>query len=98
MLASMVIPQFQPQPQLFICGQSYKQFMLVNYHSRVIPDLKTPHITTLESYITIIKCFIILTTDLFGLFSRSPFTIHVWYQFHYINRVRAINLDTMDGH
>ena len=44
------------------CGQSYKQFTLVNYNSRVVPDLKTPHITTLESYITIVKCFIILTT------------------------------------
>ena len=32
-----------------ICGQSYKQFMLVNYDSRVVPDLKTPHITTLGS-------------------------------------------------
>ena len=24
------------------CGQSYKQFKLVNYDSRVVPDLKTP--------------------------------------------------------
>ena len=31
------------------CGQSYKQFMLINYDSRVIPDLKTLHITTLGS-------------------------------------------------
>ena len=30
-------------------GQSYKQFTIVNYDSRVIPDLKTPHITTLWS-------------------------------------------------
>ena len=44
-------------------GQSYKHFTLVNYDFRVIPDLKTPHIMTLESYITIVKCFIILTTD-----------------------------------
>ena len=29
--------------------QSYKQFTLVNYDSRVIPDLKIPHITTLGS-------------------------------------------------
>ena len=32
-----------------ISGQSYKQFTLVNYDSRVVPDLKTPHITTLGS-------------------------------------------------
>ena len=32
-----------------ISGQSYKHFMLVNYDSRVKPDLKIPHITTLES-------------------------------------------------
>ena len=30
-------------------GQSYKHFTLVNYNSRVVPDLKLPHITTLES-------------------------------------------------
>ena len=27
-------------------GQSFKQFTLVNYDSRDVPDLKTPHITT----------------------------------------------------
>ena len=32
-----------------ISGQSYKHFTLVNYDSRVIPDWKIPHITTLES-------------------------------------------------
>ena len=36
-------------------GQSYKQFTLVNYDSRVIPDLKTPHIKTQGWYIMIIK-------------------------------------------
>ena len=30
-------------------GQSYKHFTLVNYDSRVVPDWKIPHITTLES-------------------------------------------------
>ena len=30
-------------------GQYYKQFTLVNYDSRAVPDLKTPHITTLGS-------------------------------------------------
>ena len=30
-------------------GQSYKHFMLVNYDSRVVPDLKIPHIMTLDS-------------------------------------------------
>ena len=29
--------------------QSYKHFMLVNYDSRVVPDMKIPHIMTLES-------------------------------------------------
>ena len=31
------------------CGLSYKHFTLVNYNSRVAPDLKIPHIMTLES-------------------------------------------------
>ena len=30
-------------------AQSYKQFMIVTYDSRVIPDWIIPHITTLES-------------------------------------------------
>ena len=30
------------------CGQSYKAPTIVIYDSRVIPDLKLPHITTLE--------------------------------------------------
>ena len=30
------------------CSQSYKHFMLVNYDSNVVHDLKIPHITTLE--------------------------------------------------
>ena len=30
-------------------GQSYKGFTIVNYNSRVVPDWKTLHITTLES-------------------------------------------------
>ena len=30
------------------CGQSYKHFVIINYDSRVVPDLKLPHITTLE--------------------------------------------------
>ena len=30
-------------------GQSYKHFTIVNYDSRVVPDWKIPHITTLES-------------------------------------------------
>ena len=30
-------------------GQSYKASTIVIYDSRVIPDLKIPHITTLES-------------------------------------------------
>ena len=39
----MVCSGFEPN------GQSYKQFTIVNYDSRVVPDLKLPHITTLES-------------------------------------------------
>ena len=35
--------------QLETSGQFYKHFMLVNYDSRVVPDWKIPHITTLES-------------------------------------------------
>ena len=31
------------------CGQSYKSSTIVIYDSRVIPDLKLPHITTLKS-------------------------------------------------
>ena len=30
-------------------GQSYKASTIVNYNSRVVPDLKIPHIMTLES-------------------------------------------------
>ena len=33
-------------------GQSYKASMIVIYDTRVVPDLKIPHITTLESYQT----------------------------------------------
>ena len=32
----------------YLCGQSYKHFMTVNYDPRVVPDWKIPHITTLE--------------------------------------------------
>ena len=31
-----------------LCGQSYKASTIVIYDSRVIPDLKIPHFTTLE--------------------------------------------------
>ena len=33
-----------------LCGQSYKACTIVNYDSRVVPDLKIPHITTLIYY------------------------------------------------
>ena len=36
-------------PKDKISGQSYKHFMLVNYDSRVVPDWKISHITSLES-------------------------------------------------
>ena len=32
-----------------LSGQSYKASTIVIYDSRVVPDLKIPHITTLES-------------------------------------------------
>ena len=32
-----------------LCGQSYKASTIVIYDSRVVPDLKIPHITTLDS-------------------------------------------------
>ena len=38
------------------CGQSIKHFMLLNYDSIVVPDWKIPHITTLESQFTSVKC------------------------------------------
>ena len=34
---------------LFSSGQYYKTSTIVIYDSRVVPDLKLPHITTLES-------------------------------------------------
>ena len=33
----------------FICGQSYKASTIVICDSRVVPDLKIPHITSLDS-------------------------------------------------
>ena len=36
-------------------GQSYKHFTIVNCDSRVIPDFKIPHVTTLESQFTSVK-------------------------------------------
>ena len=41
-------------------GKSYKHFTLVNYDSRVVPDWKIPHITTL---IHERKMFIRLATE-----------------------------------
>ena len=35
-------------PCFDISGQSYKASAIVIYDSRVVPDLKIPHITTLE--------------------------------------------------
>ena len=34
---------------MYFSGQSYKHFTLANYNSRVVPDWKIPHFTTLES-------------------------------------------------
>ena len=31
------------------CGQSYKHFMIKNYDSRGLPDMKIAHIMTLDS-------------------------------------------------
>ena len=41
MLAEVRVPEYY--------GKSYKPSMIVNYDSRVIPDLKIPHIMSLES-------------------------------------------------
>ena len=35
-------------PTVQVCGQSYKASKIVIYDSRVVPDLKIPHIMTLE--------------------------------------------------
>ena len=40
---------YLPNNYLRISGQFYKASMIVMYDSRVIPDLKIPHIMTLES-------------------------------------------------
>ena len=39
----------------YYSGQSYKGSTIVNYNSRVVPDLKIPYITTLESEFTIVE-------------------------------------------
>ena len=39
----VIYPEIEADPS----GQSYKQFTLENYNSRVVPDLKTPHIAIL---------------------------------------------------
>ena len=49
---------------LYLCGQSYKVSMIVNYDSRVVPDLKLPHITTPRVVIYDRRGFIRLATDL----------------------------------
>ena len=38
-----------PPNSLIICGQSYKVSAIVSYDSRVVPDLKIPHISTQDS-------------------------------------------------
>ena len=45
------------------CGQSYKASTIVIYDSRVVPDLKTLHITTLGSSITIVTRLAASRTD-----------------------------------
>ena len=59
-----------------ISGQSYKHFTLVNYDSRVVHDLKIPHITTLEwlSYERIM--FLRLATCPFLPFLQLTFNKH----------------------
>ena len=46
-IVAELIDWLLPTPE--ICGQSYKASTIVIYASRVVPDLKIPHITTLES-------------------------------------------------
>ena len=38
-----------PEKSELTSGLSYKHFTMVNYDSRVVPDWRIPHITTLES-------------------------------------------------
>ena len=38
------------------CGQSCKTSSIIISDSRVVPDWKIPHITTLESFFTSVKC------------------------------------------
>ena len=45
----MVTIYIEPLHKYTNSGQSYKQFTLVNYDFRVVPELKIPHIMTLES-------------------------------------------------
>ena len=48
-LAPPSIPDFLGKLCLNLaCVQSYKASMLVIYNPRVVPDLKIPHITTLD--------------------------------------------------
>ena len=44
----MNVYYYKGNPAHAVCGQSYKHFTIVIYDSRVVPDWKIPHITTLE--------------------------------------------------
>ena len=41
--------KFQPNIISSHCGQSYKASTIIIYNARVVPDLKIPHIMTLDS-------------------------------------------------
>ena len=56
LLWSFSTKRFGHNQFFLISGQSYKDSMIVIYDSRVVPNLKIPHITTLDLLITIVNC------------------------------------------
>ena len=59
-LKKIQIARFEPESSgvgtSVTSGQSYEASTIVNYESRGEPDLKIPHITTLDSFITSVNC------------------------------------------
>ena len=41
--------QFSFAKYIYFCGQSYKASAIIIYDTKVVPDLKIPYITTLDS-------------------------------------------------
>ena len=59
-LQKIQIARFEPESSgvgtSVTSGQSYEASAIVIYESRGEPDLKIPHIPTLDSYITSVNC------------------------------------------